>query len=450
MFVPKRIHRLVAWEVMSLTLVLLAALTSVLFLFHILRYSEYIFGTSEGVISILFFVVFLFPGLFKMTVPLSLLLSTSIVIGRMSQDRELEAWMGAGAGVFEVLKAPFILGVICCMGSLLSGLYLEPHSRQELNRYRWLYAQRGVEQMIETRLHPQSFFFGPLDGEDSEVCLYVDKLVSAQQGFQGVFLSVKRTGEKLASVLVADEGAFRREKVGGASDYVLDLQNGTIYEPIGTKESLAYLAETHADHYRVPSAPTNPQAREFLAKEPGVAWRVVRFSRFRVSLVGLFRGKLNVDAPDGNDIRTKVAPAYWAKLKEIRKDPKWKQHPGQIRDFTFFYEQIAVAIACLFLPVIGVCLGIQDPRRRAGSIYIGVGFVVVLFYSAVMLSNQFPVKRGVEPEMMLVAPPLTLLFLSLIVVRMKVAYPPSTSLREFLASDFRRAFGWLTALGSRR
>lgn len=438
MIAPKRIHLLLLREIISLSIVLVAALTSVLFLFQILRFSEYIFGSRETLVSLLFFIVFLFPGLFKMTIPLSLLLATAIVVGRMSQDRELEAWMAAGGSVFDVCKAPFVLGTISCVLSLIAGLYLEPLSRHEWNQFKWLYARRGVEQMIESRLYPQTFFVGPLSGGDTEICLYVDSLTPDRKSFNDAFLSIKRGSEKFASVLVSEEGAFRRENNDGLSDYVLDLRNGTIYEPIETKEPLSILAEEHPDQFNIPKQPQSEELKEFLANEPGVSWRVVRFSRFRLSLVSLFRTRFETQDPNSSDIRTKYPHEYVTELRKIRAQKDWKQHPGQIRDFTFFYEQIVVSLVCMLLPVIGVCLGFQDPRRRAGSLYIGVGLVIVIFYSTVMLGQQLPMNWHVEPEIMLVLPVAATGAVAALLLRMRALYPPSVGIWEFFSIEIQR------------
>lgn len=434
----KKVHVLVAREIISLTAIITAALTSVMFLFRLLTYSEYIFMSSEGLLSIFMFVVFLFPTIFKLTIPLSLFVGTSIAVARMAQDREMESWMSFGVGVGRLAVAPFAIGAVAAAISLSLALFLEPISRKEFLKYRWMYARRNVEQVLENRLHPRTFISEPFEGGNTDVCLFVDWLSDSKREFKGVFLAVQTKRARFASVMVADSGELRRELKEGFFDYVFTLRNGRMYEAVELDSTMADGKRPSAMVALMQSVGSDAASIENRLKAlPAVSWRVVRFAEFNVSLVSLFNQKFQVAAPDANDMRTKMPMEYLGALKAGRKeDPQWRKNRDKVRNHTFFYEKFAIPVACILLPLAGLALGVHDPRRRMSHVYVGIGLCIFLFYASVMAGQQIPLAQKAPPELMLVLPPVVLIIMTSVLLRMRMQYPPSVGFKEYLGIVF--------------
>jgi lipopolysaccharide export LptBFGC system permease protein LptF len=433
--IVKKVHLLLAHEILSLTAIITAALTSVMFLFRLLTYSEYIFASSEGLLSIFMFVVFLFPTIFKLTIPLSLFVGTTIAVARMAQDREMEAWMSFGTGVGRLTVAPLAIGSAAAVLSLSLALFLEPMARKEFLKYKWMYARRNVEQVIESRLHPRTFISEPFEGGNTDICLFVDWLSENRRDFKGVFLAVQTKKERFASVLVAESGGLRRELKEGFFDYVFTLRNGRMYEAVESEGTMADASRTLplASLMQVEAKSGAADIERRLRALPSVSWRVVRFSEFDISLVSLFNQKFQVTAPDANDMRTKMPREYLAALRESREsDPKWRKNRDKVRNHTFFYEQFAIPFACLLLPLAGLALGVHDPRRKMSHVYVGIGLCIFLFYASVMAGQQIPLAQKAPPELMLVLPPVVLVLMTTVLLRMRLRYPPSVGFKEYL------------------
>ena len=391
-----------------------------MFMIRLLGYADYIFVSQEGLMSILMFIMFLLPSIFKLTVPLSLLLATTITVLRMSSDHELEGWLASGVSVLRLAVAPLFLGIIVMMLSGFSALYLEPFSRQEWRKFKWMHARKSVEAIIENRLREKTFLSQLFQTGQNDIAFYADSLSENQKDFSGVFLALTNKDEPYSWVLVAKSGSLQKESREGFSDYVFTLNNGQYYYPQNGKP-----------HRSSNSGPP-------VLNAPPVDWTVVKFDELKVSLVNLFQKQFDPGAFDSNDIRSLFPKEYIVELKDQRKKEGWKKDVRVIRNHSYFYENIVVPLSCLFLPVIGLCLGVRDPRRKSAFAYLGLGLVVLVYYASIMVCQQLASRFVAPPEITLVLPPVIMTCLTLMLLRWRVLYPPSVSFVEYLKSQVER------------
>jgi len=401
-----RLDRLIFGEIATLTLVILAILSTVMFLFRILTMTDYLVLTQEGIFSLLMFIIFVVPNILKLTLPLSLLFAAAIVSVRMSGDRESEAWMSSGVSVMRFCRAPFILGLVFALTAAVSALWMEPYARQQWRRFKWIHARKGVEAILENRLREKTFISDLFHGGGTRIALYVDKIEQDKSRFSGVFLGINESqSQRPSQILTAESGRLRKDIDSGNYDYIFELQNGRLHQPL-----------------------------------PAGGWNVIRFDVLKISLVNMFQKQFEVGPFDANDLRSYYPEKYLAELKALRERSDWGSNQRSVRDHTFFYEQIVVPLSCLFFPVIGVCLGLQDPRRKAGIAYLGLVSVIFVFYALIMLSQQLAVKFIVSPEVSLYLPLATLSLMVLLTLVWRQRHPPSTPFFEFLVREFRRLF----------
>jgi lipopolysaccharide export LptBFGC system permease protein LptF len=401
-----KIDRLIFSEIASLTLVILAILSTVMFLFRILSMTDYLVLTQEGVLSLLMFVIFVVPNILKLTLPLSLLFAAAIVTVRMSGDRESEAWMSSGVSALRLCRAPFFLGLVFALMAAASALWMEPYARQQWRTFKWIHARKGVEAILENRLQEKTFISDLFQGGGTRVALYVDKIGQDKSRFSGVFLGINSSQEGQPSqILTAETGQLRKDSESGNYDYIFELRNGRLHQPLSSG-----------------------------------AWNVMAFDKLKISLVNMFQKQFEVGQFDANDLRSYYPARYIEELKELRNRSDWGSNQRSVRDHTYFYEQIVVPLSCLFFPVIGVCLGLQDPRRRAGVAYLGLVAIVFIFYAFIMFSQQMAVKFVFPPEVSLFLPLVSLFLMSIAVLVWRSRHPPSTIFSEFLAREWRKLF----------
>lgn len=457
-----KIDQLYAREILSLTFVIVAAVSSVMFVFRIFAYADYVFLSGNGIATLILFIVFLFPQIFKLTIPVSLLLASVMVTLRMSQDREIEALMSTGASVWRIARAPSILGVLAMIVSLYTGLFLEPISREQLGRFKWMQTVNGIENFVDSKLDEKTFLTDIFPLENLDVSLYVDRMKEEKGAFQGVLLSVRnpQSPRHDEMILVAKEGYIRKEDEGGFPDYVFSAQDGRIYQPsfqegeggglypgFSAGPAAQGIAEGDEDtltRSRRVSAPE--RERVFLGPLPLEAsqqmasagsWDVFQFSTMRLSIFSLFRHQTASRSDNEVEIRTLGPFDYIRELRKRRNSPDWGTNQRYVRDHTYFYDAATVPLTCVFLPVIGICLGIADPRRRPGKAYLGMGVVMLLYFSISSICQQLALRFVVPPEMTLWVPPLVITLLTLWLVRIRTIYPPATTFREMVTLDYR-------------
>jgi lipopolysaccharide export LptBFGC system permease protein LptF len=382
------------------------------------------------------------------------------------------------------------VGILVCGLSVFSALYLEPFSRQEWRMFKYMHARKSVEGIIENRLQEKTFLSELFRTGSADIAFYVDKLAQNRRDFEGVFFAVTNKGDPYSMVLVAREGTLQKEQDNGVTDYVLTLRGGRLYQPSAAEGKPALSiedlsrggalrvtplpppspspspnptpldAETEAFRAALPG-PTQPPATPTPSPIPTASptpvptpteipwsekyryphdWSVTNFREVRVSLLNMFARQFDPGAFDANDIRSLYPLDYIRALRAARTSDEWGKNQRLVRDHSFFYEQIVVPLSCLLLPVIGVCLGIQDPRRKAGLAYLGLGLVVFAYYASIMTCQQLALRYVVPPEITLVVPPVVLLLLTTIVLLWRVRHPPSVRFLEFLGIELRARF----------
>lgn len=437
----KRIHSGFAADILSLTFVIISALSSVMFIFRALGFAEYIFTSSDGPAVLIMFIVFLIPDILKITVPVALLLATTISTVRMSHDRELEAWQASGVGTLRLAFMPLLLGFAFAVLAAYSSLYLQPHARREWLKFRYMHAQRSVETLIENKLQPKTFISDLFSADGTNISLFFESMSENKREMNGIFISFQNKDNQQNTVLSGTTGTLQKVVKDGLSDYIFTVNQGHYYTSEPQQDTVySALLKTHPDRFDV-SHLSQDSLQQLDGENPfpqPANWTVVAFDTLEVSLLNMFQRSYAGGEVDETDMRSQGPVEYYRALKKIRAEEKdWQSNPRFIRDHTYFYELIVVAASCLFLPVLGMCLGMLDPRRRGGVAYLGMSIIVFFFYASVMFSQKIP-RQGVPPEIMLVLPTSILLFFTLVCLRWRTAYPPSVGFLEALKLDFRR------------
>lgn len=441
-------------DVLRLTLVIVASVSSIMFVFRLFAFADFISLSQDGAATLVLFFVFLFPAIFKLTIPVSLLLASLVVTLRMSADREIEALMSSGASLWRVARAPLVLGFLAMLASLYTGLYLEPYSRQQMSQFRWMQAVRGLENFISSRLDDKVFLTDMFPLKTVDMALYFDQMDDKTGDLTGVFLSVqdKETEDSLPLVLFGESGSLRKEEREGFPDFVFRVNRGFAYQPsAASSESLSSVAEEETDKQAeagypspvLPSlefaddafGPIDAQLDELLRSSS--AWDVFEFNTLRISLFSLFRRQTLSEQSGEVDIRTLQPREYLEELSRRRSSDQWGKKRRYVRDHTYFYEAATIPFACIFLPVIGLCIGISDPRRKVGYAYLTLGIVMFIYYASAMLCQQLAYSFVLAPEVTLWFPPLVIIVMTFLMMRARSVYPPSVRFSESILLDFR-------------
>ncbi|WP_186643706.1 LptF/LptG family permease [Fluviispira vulneris] len=434
MAVLQKLDRLMATEIISLTFVITASLSSIMIMGKLPRYADFLFSAPESVTTFLMLLLYIFPNVLKLTVPISLLLASAIVTIRMAADRELEAWMSSGVSIFRFAAMPTFLGIAVMLISLFSALYFEPYSTQQFNKFKWIQTRGVVEAVLANTIREKSFIYDVPSTEKVNMSLYFQKVSSDKSEFMNVFMGIKPPSENFFSVLVSETGSLKKTQNYGLPDYVFSLQDGTAYAERESNETLPVLIKEHPKtFYFSKSISAKIDLTQFPKPQDLI---VTQFKDMDISLVNTFKSKFKTDSTFSGGADQLYPAAYIEFLKQqIDNSPNWKNDRLVIEKFLFILKQVAVPLSTLFLPIIGVCLGIQDPRRKQYGVYFGIGLVIFALYSSMSLCQQLILNFTISPICMLFIPPSVLIFIILILLRWRLRHPPSTGFIAFVRDD---------------
>ena len=117
-------------------LLALGVLTFVMLSGHFFRVFELLAkGVRLGLL--VRFVLYMVPDMLRFTLPLSVLVSTVLVFGRMSSDNEISALKASGVSLWQIIAPGLVLSFACCIICLALSLVIAPICRYEAVRLRW-------------------------------------------------------------------------------------------------------------------------------------------------------------------------------------------------------------------------------------------------------------------------------------------------------------------------
>lgn len=119
-------------ELLLTLLVTITFLNSVLMMEKLLKMSRFLAGTGITLADMTKLILYLQPQLLLLTLPMSLLLSTLLVYGRMNQDNELTVLRVLGMDFKRISLPVLVLGAFCFLASILVSFSIGPKSSMKL------------------------------------------------------------------------------------------------------------------------------------------------------------------------------------------------------------------------------------------------------------------------------------------------------------------------------
>ncbi len=130
---PRTLSLYVTREVVSYTLIGLAAITIVMVARSLVRVLDYLIGAGFALEDLLRVVSLLGTTLAIYALPVSFLFGVLLAIGRMAGDVEITAMRACGVGIRGLLTPIALLGVALSVSTLALCLEVEPAARREMS-----------------------------------------------------------------------------------------------------------------------------------------------------------------------------------------------------------------------------------------------------------------------------------------------------------------------------
>ena len=220
----KIIYRTILKELFLSFLLTIAFLNSILMMEKLLKLSKLLSGVGASLFDITRVIILLQPQLMLLTIPMSLLLSTLLVYGRMNMDNEIIVMKASGMNFREISLPVMILGLICFLASISVSFYIGPKSSVKL--------RETITQIITLR-STVSVEEGTFNTSFKDIVIMV-KEKKSNDTLGDIFIYDSRK-ENEPKVLMAKEGKFF---IQDGINIGLHLQNGyiNITKPATTTE----------------------------------------------------------------------------------------------------------------------------------------------------------------------------------------------------------------------
>jgi len=212
--VLKIIYRTILKELLLSFLITLAFLNSILMMEKLLRLSRLLSGVGASLYDMVRIILLLQPQLMLLTIPMSLLLSTLLVYGRMNMDNEIIIMKATGMNFREISLPVIVLGILCFCASILMSFSLGPKSSVKL--------RETITEIITLR-STVSLEEGTFNTSFKDIVIMV-KEKKSRDTLGDIFIYDSRDAKE-PKVLMAKEGRFF---IQDGLNIGLYLQNGYV------------------------------------------------------------------------------------------------------------------------------------------------------------------------------------------------------------------------------
>ena len=210
----KTLNKYLVRESLIPFLLSLGVITTVLFLQFLIRAIDRFLGKGLDIWIILEYLYLNLAWIIALSVPMSLLISTVMTYGRMSQDNEVTALKAAGVSVFSIIKPAVFFGGFVGLILCLFNNFVLP----DMNYHARLLARDIYQKSPELTIEPGYFI--------NTIPQY-SMIVREMEGnnFKDVKIFSKYSGTEQVTIY-ADKGKLTSKE----DIIILDLENGEIHE----------------------------------------------------------------------------------------------------------------------------------------------------------------------------------------------------------------------------
>ncbi len=282
------------------------------------------------------------PWIVVMTIPMALLFSILIAVGRLSSDSELVAIRAAGVSLFSLYRPIVVLSLVLTAANTYLMIEVLPAGNTALQRLQLEILAQSLTEEVQPRV--------PHTGWQNKV-LYVFESPPGERRWKGVFLADATPTQK-SEVVVADWGWAQP---GTNGEVMLSLENASIH--------------------RVDFM--NPIGQDFIThKEMDIKLATLP----QLSPTSVKRGMRELELEE---------------LKKRTTDPEYSDVVHNIASVEL-HKKFSLPAACMVFGLLGLPLGFNNSRGgRSAGFAISLG--VFLIYYVLLSSGEDLARKGSVP-----------------------------------------------------
>jgi LPS export ABC transporter permease LptF len=318
--------------------------TFILVLQQIFSLADLIINKNVAVLLVLKLFLIMLPVTMNQTVPMSVLFSAIMALGRLSGDSEIVALRASGTSIYRIVKPIVISGFIVFLLMAVFNETLLVYSSRNYNKIFIEILKSSPAAMLE-------------DGIFTSVG---DKTIWVED--------INKQNGKLKNIMI-----FNKNDNTGWD--IIKAPSGKLMQNVDGSRSLKLYA-----------------GKYFSSKPDSNSFSIVDFSGGTAELL-LSESKIEYSAVD----RTNPSELTSVELYKVIKSGKLKNKRDTALFYVELYKKLSLPFSCLVFVIIGAPVGISY-RRTARGIGFGISIVILfIYYVLLMLGQSFAIRDIMNP-----------------------------------------------------
>ncbi len=187
----KIIDRYILREITSLFFLSLFIMTFLLLLGKILQLADLIVNKGVGIANIAWLILYLMPSFLLFTIPVSLLVSILVGMGRLASDNEITVLKGAGVSIYRLLYPVAAASVVAFLIAASLSLFFVPRSNGAVRNLLFDVIRQNASVNIRERVFNDNF---------KGLLLYADNIPAHGRYMEGVIISDNRISSEPSTI----------------------------------------------------------------------------------------------------------------------------------------------------------------------------------------------------------------------------------------------------------
>jgi len=338
------VHRYILQEISVPLFMILCVLTFVLLMGRILQLMDLMINKGVAVADIGKLILYLMPSFLTITIPVSLLISILIALGRLSRDNEIIVLKSSGLSLYQLLPPIVFVSLCAFIITAVTGFFLVPYGNFATKNLLFGMARQKASIGVKERV---------FNGDFAGLVLYAEELPSQGDFMRGVFISDNRT-LKEPTTIIARRGYFVSDP--DSMVVTLRLQDGSMHTVDGD-----------AGTYKKVDFTSYDINLDLSASIGGGSGEITKDSK-EMSLTELISESRTPGLKD-------------TALKEI---------------IIELHKKFTLPFACIVFGIIGVPLGISKHRSGKSRGFV-IGLMVIMIYYVLQIGGEALGETGMLP-----------------------------------------------------
>lgn len=338
------VHRYILQEISIPLFMILCVLTFVLLMGRILQLMDLMINKGVAVADIGKLILYLMPSFLTITIPVSLLISILIALGRLSRDNEIIVLKSSGLSLYQLLPPIVFVSLCAFIITAVTGFFLVPYGNFATKNLLFGMARQKAGIGVKERV---------FNGDFAGLVLYTEELPSQEDFMRGVFISDNRT-LKEPTTIIARRGYFVSDP--DSMVVTLRLQDGSMHT-----------VDADAGTYKK-----------------------VDFTSYDINLdlsesIGGGSGEIMKDSKEMS-LTELISESRTPGLKETA-----------LKEIIIeLHKKFTLPFACIVFGIIGVPLGISKHRSGKSRGFV-IGLMVIMIYYVLQIGGEALGETGMLP-----------------------------------------------------